>query len=124
MGPSHQGGVVDKEDLRDLRDTLTALINEGFKGVHARQDVTNGRIQKAEVEAGRQDIRLKNLERDVFHRRQTDRRPTAAEDKPDEESRALTRRELRIVLATLSAAAGIVTFVWKVLPAIVKAFTP
>lgn len=34
---------------------LQGIVEEGFKGVHARQDVTNGRIGKAE-------IRLQELE--------------------------------------------------------------
>lgn len=117
-----------KNDLRDLRDVLTEQIRDGFKGVHERQDVTNGRVGKGEVELGRQDTRLTNMERELFRRRRGDRargdgedahrQPTAAEDK------ALTRRDLYTVVATLGAAGAFWAFVVKVLPAIVKAVTP
>lgn len=37
--------ALQRRDIDDLR----TMIQEGFKGVHDRQDTTNGRIGKAEI---------------------------------------------------------------------------
>lgn len=63
---------VTKADLRDLRDTIVEEMRLGFAGVHRRQDTTNGRVNEAEQDVARHDIRLKNVEREVFQRRATD----------------------------------------------------
>src|SRR5687768_8120072 len=60
---------VTKEDLTELK----RLIENGFKGVHDRQDVTNGRVQKGEIEQARADVRMTNVEREVFRRQRETR---------------------------------------------------
>lgn len=101
--------LVTKGDLNDLRDFITDEMRRGFAGVHARQDITNGRVGRSEVEIGKQDVRLKNIEREVFHRRRTDR-PRIEE--------GVTTRDVRVVWATLAAVGAVVMFFWKLLPAI------
>lgn len=113
------GGPVTKEDLWDLRDTLSRQNKDGFDGVHERLDVLNGRVGKNEVTGGEHGVRLINLEREVFKRRRSD----TDHDEPKDDAAPLTRRDLAVALATLSAAGAIVTFLWKVLPAIAKALT-
>jgi uncharacterized protein (TIGR02594 family) len=66
---------VTKEDLAEHGDRILEEVRRGFAGVHQRQDITNGRVQKVEVELGRQDERIKNIGREVFNRRASDRRP-------------------------------------------------
>lgn len=112
------GTDVTKDDLRDLRDTLTEQIREGFRGVHARQDTTNGRIQKVELIAAEHGVRLKNVEREVFP-------SSGRRDEPDERPKGfVTERDVRVALATLGSAGGLVMFFWKLLPAILKVMTP
>lgn len=121
------------ESIRDLRDTLTEAVEKGFRGVHDRQDITNGRVQKGEIDQARTDEAIKNLGREVFGRRQEDDRARAAaavvvRDAAavavrDSEDRALTRRDLFTVLATLAAAGAFWTFMVKILPAL-KALAP
>lgn len=110
---------VTKDDLWDLRDTLTEQIREGFKGVHARQDTTNGRIQKAEVALAEYGVKLKNLEREVF--------PTGGRRKVDPIERPkgyVSERDVRVAVVTLTSAGAVITFIWKLLPAILRAVTP
>lgn len=98
---------VTKDDLRDMRDTIVEEMRLGFEGVHKRQDTANGRLTKAEVADERHDVRLKNLEREIFHRahrrgRQgagTEGAEAAQEDRP-----ALTRRELKLIVGFAAAA--------------------
>lgn len=111
-------GPVTKEDLWDLRDTLSRQNKDGFDGVHERLDVLNGRVGKNEVQGGEHGVRLINLEREVFKRRRSDTDDEAKDAAP------ITRRDLTVALATLSAAGAIVTFLWKVLPAMLKALAP
>jgi hypothetical protein len=86
------------EDLIESREAILAVVKEGFAGVHRRQDVTNGRvgkiedeIDKLEVQAGRQDERIRNIGKEVFNRRSSDRH-------------AITRRDVTVAVA----AAGVV----------------
>lgn len=108
-----------QDDLRDLRDYLTRQIRVGFSGVHARQDLTNGRVMKNEIALGEHGIRLINIERDLFTSPRKGARAT--DDVNDGERQPLTRHELTIVLKTLGGAAAFVTFVWKVLPFLMRA---
>lgn len=114
------GTDVTKDDLWDLRDTLTEQIREGFRGVHARQDTTNGRIQKAEVALAEYGVKVKNLEREVFP-------PSGGRRKVDPVARPkgyVSERDVRVVLATLGTTGGVIAFFWKLLPAILRAVTP
>ena len=77
------GRSVDIEEVRDMRDQLLKVVETGFKGVHHRQDIANGRTAKVEETTVRLDERveaicerLETVERDneAFHqhRRATD----------------------------------------------------
>lgn len=130
---SIERGVVEnsvtKNDIEGLRGTIAELrefIKEQFAGVHSRQDITNGRVQKGEIEQARSDVEIKNLGREVFGRRRRDEAAAqvaaaaviskAADHVTDEEDKALTRRDLKTVAATLMTIAAIWAFMEKVLP--------
>lgn len=53
--------LIDALQKRDI-DDLQKAIAEGFKGIHTRQDVTNGRIGKAEGNIT--DLEKINIRRD------------------------------------------------------------
>lgn len=99
------GGEVTQSDLLDVRDTIVAEMREGFAGIHARQDVTNGRVNKGEVNLARHDERLSTIERRTFNRR-----------KPGAESAPLTRRDLAVGVGVLIAAGAVITWLFNVLP--------
>lgn len=115
-------GTVDKDDLRDLRDTILKEMREGFAGVHARQDITNGRVNAGEIQGERHDVKIRNLEAEVFHRRKTDRQ--AVKPKPDGDDRSISQRDVRMVALGAGGLTAIVGFFWKALPFILKALTP
>lgn len=97
---------MTREELRDLRDDLVERMTAGFSGVHQRLDQLNGRTGKSEALLAASDVRLTNLEREVFpsSRRQRDRK----DDVRDEDRPALTRREAQLLWTALAAIAGLV----------------
>lgn len=126
-----------REMFRDFREEIGQDLEKGQGETNRRLDevnlhlrTLNGRVGKGEQDRARLDEAVKNLGREVFNRRRDDGRAhDATRDKADretraEEDKALTRRELHIVLATLSAGGAVVVFVWKVLPVVLKAVGP
>lgn len=120
-------GAVDKSDLWNLRDTILEEMRAGFKGVHERQDVTNGRVNAGEVQGAAHGVQIKNLEAEVFHRRKTDhyrhlhpvsKAPSTGDD------RSISQRDVRMVAIGAGGLTAIVGFFWKFLPFLVKALTP
>lgn len=101
--------LVDKEDLRELKQE----IREGFAGVHARQDKTNGRLGEVEVVQAFHKATMEGMQRDIQtqHRRHESRRTV---DPPPEDGpkSPVTQREVRLVLSTLGASVGLL----KLLP--------
>ena len=61
-----RGDMGDRVDImalvRDMRDQILREMHSGFKGVHHRQDVANGRVSKLEEFAGRIDERVNGLD--------------------------------------------------------------
>lgn len=118
--------TVTKQDLNELRE----FIKEGFKGVHDRQDITNGRVQKGEIEQARVDEALRNLGREVFSRRRDDdqgdiaRAKAAAAVVAVAEDKAVTRRDLYTVGATLCGVGAFWAFMEKILPLLLKVAKP
>ena len=111
---------ITRDDLSDLRND----VREGFSGIHARLDITNGRIGKAEVDIAQHDVRIKNVEREVFHRRRDDRDDRSDDDQDrrrDYDDRAITQRDVRVVFITLGSAGSVILFFWKILPALLAA---
>jgi hypothetical protein len=116
-----------REDLKGIRDEILDTLREGFRGVHARQDVTNGRVRAGEILTAEHSIRLKNIEREIFEKRDPfDRRRDESgvhtvvrqiEDRPWE-------RDVKIVLGTLGSVGGVVLFFKQLLPWLVKVLTP
>ncbi len=121
--------MIDKSDIEGLHSTIAELrtfIEKQFAGVHARQDITNGRVQKGEVEQAEANVEIKNLKGEVFGRRRSDEAVAqiaaaaviskAADHATSDEDKALTRRDLRTVAATLMAVAAYWAFMEKILP--------
>lgn len=100
---------VTKGDVRFLAEQLAREMRSGFTGVHERQDITNGRINKLESEQSRQDERMKGLQRAVYSRRVTDRQPS--DDPPkDSERRPITRREVYVAGGAIAATVAVLRF--------------
>lgn len=77
--------------------------------MHARQDITNGRVLELERERGRFDERLKGLSRAVYARRKTDQTP-ADDATKDVERRPITRREVYISMAVVVTTIAVLRF--------------
>lgn len=113
---------LSKEDLRDLRDDIVGQMRELFEGVYKRQDTTNGRVRDGEIMSAQYGIRLKNLERELFTPR-SGRRKVDPVVVPAQ-TRYITERDVRVIVATIVASTTIIGTVWKVLPLVLKALTP
>lgn len=92
MSDQHTG--CTKEDLRDLRDQVLDEMRLGFGRTHERLDILNGRIGKNEVETGKHEIRLRNVEKAVFDRRHAEPRHLS-----DPEQRSVKRRDVTLIIA-------------------------
>lgn len=127
------GRSVDIEEVRDMRDQLNRsmvdmrdqilrVVDNGFKGTHHRQDITNGRVGKLEENHSRIDERLEAVERDqetyYQHRRSTDPIAVAkaAEHADDGDDRKVTQRDARLLMYGAGAALGL----FKLLPWLVS----
>lgn len=117
--------TLTREDLIDLRNMLSTRLDTGFSDLNERLDVLNGRVGRGEVDLGKHDIRLTNVEREVF--RASTRRPDPPDEDrrapPEEDRLAITRRDVNVAIATVCGAGGVVTFLWKILPAVIRFLT-
>ena len=128
------GGSVDIATVRDMRDQILREMAAGFKGVHARQDKTNGRIDGLQERAARHEERFVAIEREhgeqcervevlerereafFQHRRASDPLPpvaivsTSKEETGD--NRRITQRDVRVLV--LGAGGALALF--KLLP--------
>ncbi len=111
---------VTKDDLRDVRDTILTEMRDGFRGTNGRLDLLNGRVGRGEQGVARVDVRVKNLEREVFERPQPrvisapgsiDAAVLAAEQRP-----ALTRREVQVLVWVLGGVVAVCELLLRVLP--------
>lgn len=114
------GQAVEKDDLRDVRDTILEEMRSGFAGVHQRQDITNGRVNAGEVQGATHDAKIRNLEAVVFGRRDSDHAAPPVE----EEQRGITRRDVAMYSAGAGSLALVFVTLWKVLPILLKALQP
>jgi hypothetical protein len=112
--------VVNKDDLHDVRDTLSEQIQHGFTGITARLDVLNGRVGKGEVVDAELRVRVENLERDVREKRSA----PPVEGAAIEEQAAITRRDLKVAVAVLSAMYVLAQIAFKVAPVVAKLVQP
>lgn len=110
--------VVNKDDLHDVRDTLSEQMQLGFGGITARLDVLNGRVGKGEVVDAEHRVRIEALERDRLERG----RPSA--DASPDDTAALTRRDLKVAVAAIGAMYLIAQVLVKVLPMLTKVVQP
>ena len=104
---------VDIVDLiRDTRAEILQQMREGFKGVHARQDKTNGRIDDLQEKSGEHEARLMTVERETdafhLHRRATDP-PPITPAKVDSEDKPVRRWDVYLALGVGAAVVG----AWK-----------
>lgn len=106
--------------------THVGFIREDVAGVHDRLDTLNGRTRTVETAIGSlqasHEARLAALERDAEafhqHRRSTDRPPSPVP--PAAEDKAVTRREIGIVVATVGTITGAILGAWKVIQWVVS----
>ncbi len=93
--------LVDKQDFREFRDEM----REGFKGVHERQDKTNGRLLEVEKIQFGHTAEIKGINGDL-HRRHEARRST---DPPPEDGpkSPITRRDVTLVIGTAGTVIGV-----------------
>lgn len=111
--------VVNKDDLHDVRDTLSEQMQLGFGGITARLDVLNGRVGKGEVVDAEHRVRIEALERERTERG----RPITPDASPDDTA-ALTRRDLKVAVAAIGAMYLIAQVLVKVLPMLTKVVQP
>jgi hypothetical protein len=109
--------VVNKEDLHDVRDTLSDQIQLGFGGITARLDVLNGRVGKGEISDAETRIRIENLEREVREKRN---QGIPAAGAAIEEQAAITRRDLKVAVAAVGAMYIVAQVLLKVVPWLAK----
>lgn len=111
--------LVTKDDVRDMRDSIVEEMRAGFTGVYARQDKTNGRVQATEVVTATQDVRLKNIEREVFRRRMADKHKSAVPES-DGPSRTIRQWDVTVFLGGVAAAIGLLKGLEWLGPLLVK----
>jgi len=104
--------VVNKDDLHDVRDSLSNQMQLGFGGITARLDVLNGRVGKGEVADAELRTRIESVERDV---RENKRQPPA-QGAAIEEQAAITRRDLKVAVAVISALYVLLQLAFKAWP--------
>lgn len=106
-----EDGVSDvtREELRDLRDDLVERMTSGFTGVHERLDRLNGQTGQHAAVLSASEVRLTNLEREVF------RRGRPGDGVRDEDRPALTRREWSLIWGLLAAIGGLALALAKIL---------
>lgn len=86
---------------RDEMGRLYTTMDAGFKGVHDRLDVLNGRTLKGEIDRENLRTRVVGLEKEVFHnprRREEDVAPRAH----------FSKRETGLIALGLGALVGLV----------------
>lgn len=114
--------VVTKADLWDVRDMLASTMADGFRGVHRRQDTTNGRVNSAHERLAEHDAKLQSLRHEVFGVRGRAKSVEAAS--PDGDGRTFTMRDVRMIGFGGGAVIAFLMFLWKVMPAIERALQP
>lgn len=111
--------MSDPQLLEHVRDLVTSVGREhrahldgirremtaGFTGVNARLDRVNGRLDK-------HGDRLSKVENgDPFlHQRATDPLPVKRVHSRSDDGKAITRRDVNVVIATLGAVASVLAF--------------
>lgn len=112
--------LVTKDDLRDVRDTIVEEMRAGFVGVYARQDKTNGRVSATEVVVGAHDVKLRNMEREVFRRR----RSADSATNPDGPRRSIQQWDVLVFVAGVGATVAVLKALAWLGPLLVEAVNP
>lgn len=104
------------EIVSDINISLGKRLDE----TNAHLRTLNGRVGKVENVSVELGAKTRNLEREVFGRRSSDRRPeTALWDEGDDNRKPLTRRDATVLLAGISGT----ILVLKLLPMLLKLVT-
>jgi hypothetical protein len=82
---------VSREEFAAFCDRMYASMDDGFKGVHGRLDVLNGRTLKGEIDRENLRTRLVTVERELI--RHPNRRKSDAGDGATWAAAAVTKRE-------------------------------
>jgi hypothetical protein len=115
-----QGGIVTPEALKlAVLEAGIEIVSDINKSLGKRLDETNAHLRTLNGRVGKVEVKTRNLEREVFGRRSTDRQPEV-----DEERRPLTRRDAQMVIAGITGTLAVLAFVTKLLPMLLKAVTP
>ncbi len=83
-------------------ERLYQRIDAGFKGIDDRLDTLNGRTRKVENSDTELQVKLKNLEHEVFRRRSTDRKDRDDDTDEGQSRKLLTKRETALVAAGIA----------------------
>jgi hypothetical protein len=120
--PAVAADAVAKADLWRLEDVFTRTLEQGFKGVHDRQNITNGRVNDAHEKLADHNRALKNLNAEVFGRPRREGAPAPAPVKADDSG--VTQRDVRMFVAGIGSLTLVAGFFWKFLPFLLKALRP
>jgi hypothetical protein len=121
-------GAEMRESLRSSMSDVRLDLRAGFANVDVRLErldvhltELNGRTRKNELMGVRHEEQLKTVFNLLGRRRE--KRPAEQEEgAPEGRPRLISERDVRIVWMTLAAAGAVVTFGWKVVPAILEVF--
>jgi hypothetical protein len=120
-----------REALRELREEISEDFNKGQAETNRRLDevnqhlrTLNGRVTTGEIARAGDDVRMKNLEREVFNRRRSDRErpPSSTTLAPQRLKGVVTDRDVRIVWLTLAAVVGVIEGLYRFGPPVFRFF--
>lgn len=101
--------------VQQLNDSIGGRLDETNEQLRR----LNGRVGRIERWVSSATVKVKNLERQVFGRRSSDR-----EAEPTAERTAITRRDVAMVVAGVAGTVAVLTFFTKLVPMIAKAVVP
>jgi hypothetical protein len=119
--------VIERDELRDLRDAIVEEMRLGFAGVHSRQDQTNGRVLKTEKEVAVIDERMRTVADNykVIFRMLNARRKQRIESRPDEDELGAQYPQKYpnkvVVPGAMAAAVAASEALQRIIPAVLEA---
>lgn len=120
---------INRDDLRELRESIQEQLQIGFEGTQQRQDDTNAWLKRVNGRTGKAEEAIAKLlertdrQRIDFdehvklheHRRSTDPAATTRPHARGDDARQW-ERDVKIVLATLTAVGALLGVVWLFVP--------
>ena len=131
MADDHNDHITARE-FDGFKDAVVDAMSSGFKGVHDRLDVTNGRLGKHDNEirallerAAAQGVKLDEIEkREREHKRRTDPSGVVHSHTRADDTDAITKKDLKNALFVAGAVLGFIGGVIKYGPVVLKAIAP